>query len=245
MLACSHHIADHGNTSFGLSLKGSYVKDTRNRTIFAESGRLSSISAEVFLGMEGASHTSLMYRTETNKGYVLKTFGFDWPTVLQAKTIIGLGFGLGSATSLPFYNKYFAGGSGTVRGFKGSSLGPLTYNAPRSQNTCAAKAIPGKFIECDAIGGDFLSAAQFNWIFSPPAFLGEDSRSLRTTLFVDIGNVFEKVGDFEYNELRASYGIEFNFLTPIGGVSIGFTSALKSKEGDDTQPVIFQLGGAF
>ena len=57
----THHIADHGNTSFGLSLKGSYVKDTRNRTIFAESGRLSSISAEVFLGMEGASHTSLMY----------------------------------------------------------------------------------------------------------------------------------------------------------------------------------------
>lgn len=241
----THHIADHGNTSFGLSLKSSFVKDTRNRTVFAETGRLSSISAELFLGIEGASHTSLMYKTETNKGYVLKTFGFDWPTVLQAKTIIGLGFGLGSATSLPFYNKYFAGGSGTVRGFKGSSLGPLTYNAFRSENTCAAKAIPGKFIECDAVGGDFLSAAQFNWIFTPPAFLGEDTRSLRTTLFIDVGNVFEKINNFEYNELRASYGIEFNILTPVGAVTVGFVDTLKTKEGDDTQPIVFQLGGNF
>ena len=241
----THHVADHGNTAFGISLKGSFVHDTRNRTIFAESGMLTSVTGEVFMGIEGASHASTFFRTEFNKGLILKTFGFDWPTVLQAKTIIGLGVGLNGATSLPFYNKFFAGGNGTVRGFKGSSLGPLTYNAGRAEKTCAAKAVPNKFIECDAVGGDFLSAAQFNWIFAPPAFLGEDTRSLRTTLFVDIGNVFEKVNDFEYNELRASYGVEFNVLTPIGGVTVGFVDTLKSKEGDDTQPVVFQLGGAF
>ena len=241
----THHIEDHGNTSFGLSLKGSYVSDSRNRTIFAESGILNSLTTEIFLGLEGASYATMQYRTESNKGYMLKTFGFDWPTVLQAKTIVGLGVGLQGATSLPFYSKFFAGGNTTVRGFKGASLGPLTYNAGRNENTCAAKAIPGKFIECDAIGGDFLTAAQFNWIFSPPAFLGEDTRSLRSTLFVDIGNVFEKINNFEYNELRASYGIEFNVLTPIGGVTVGFVDTLKSKEGDDTQQVVFQLGGNF
>ena len=100
-------------------------------------------------------------------------------------------------------------------------------------------------MKCDAIGGDFTTSAQFNWVFSPPPFLGEDTRALRTTLFFDIGNVFEKVNNFDYNELRASYGIEFNILTPIGGVSVGFVSAINDQEGDDTQPVIFQLGGAF
>ena len=241
----THHLSDHGNTAFGLSLKSTYVKDTRNRTLFAESGFLGSLAGELFLGIEGASYTTLMFKTESNKSYNLKTFGFDWPTVLQAKTTLGIGTGLGGTTSLPFYNKYFAGGSGSVRGFKGSSLGPLTYNAPRGATTCAAKAVPGKFIECDAVGGDFISTAQFNWIFSPPAFLGEDARALRTTLFVDIGNVFEKVNEFAYNELRASYGIEFNVLTPIGGVTVGFVDTLKSKEGDDTQPIVFQLGGNF
>ncbi len=243
----THHITDHGNNAFGVTLKSSYVSDTRNRTIFAESGVLNSLTGELFIGVEGASYASSFYKTESNKSYILKTFGFDWPTVLQAKTSLGIGVGLGSATSLPFYTKYFAGGTGTVRGFKGSSLGPLTYNAPRDGDgtTCAAKAVPGKYIECDAVGGDFLSAAQFNWIFAPPPFLGEDTRSLRTTLFIDVGNVFEKVNDFEYNDLRASYGIEFNVLTPIGGVTVGFVDTLKSKEGDDTQPVVFQLGGAF
>ena len=243
----THHLADHGNSVFGLSLKSTYVIDTRNRTLFAESGVLASLAGEVFLGMEGASYTTLMFKTESNKSFILKTFGFDWPTVLQAKTTLGIGAGLFGTTSLPFYNKYFAGGSGSVRGFKGSSLGPLTYNAPRDGDgtTCAAKAVPGKYIECDAVGGDFLSTAQFNWIFSPPAFLGEDARALRTTLFVDIGNVFEKVNDFEYNDLRASYGIEFNVLTPIGGVTVGFVDTLNSKEGDDTQPIVFQLGGNF
>ena len=168
----------------------------------------------------------------------------------QLKTTVGIGAGLGSATSLPFYNKYFAGGNTTVRGYKGSSLGPLTYNAPSTLvgsgfHSCRAKAIPGKYRKCDAVGGDFMTVAQFNWVFSPPPFLGEDTRALRTTLFFDVGNVFEKVNNFDYNELRGSYGVEFNILTPIGGVSVGFVSAINDQEGDDTQPVIFQLGGAF
>ena len=241
----THHVADHGNTAFGVKIKSSYVTDTRNRTVFAETGVLTRLSGDVFLGASGASHMSATYRTESNKGYILKTFGFDWPTVFQLKTTVGIGAGLGSATSLPFYNKYFAGGNTTVRGYKGSSLGPLTYNAGRNENTCAAKAIPGKYIKCDAVGGDFLTTAQFNWVFSPPPFLGEDTRALRTTLFFDVGNVFEKVNNFDYNELRGSYGIEFNVLTPIGGVSVGFVSTINEQEGDDTQPVIFQLGGAF
>ncbi|MDA7748454.1 outer membrane protein assembly factor BamA [Gammaproteobacteria bacterium] len=241
----THHITDHGNTAFGVKIKSSYVTDTRNRTVFAETGVLTQLNGDIFLSASGASHMSATYRTESNKGYMLKTFGFDWPTVFQLKTTVGIGAGLGSATSLPFYNKYFAGGNGTVRGYKGSSLGPLTYNAGRNETTCAAKAIPGKYIECDAVGGDFMTSAQFNWVFSPPPFLGEDTRALRTTLFFDIGNVFEKVNNFDYNELRASYGIEFNVLTPIGGVSVGLVSAINDQEGDDTQPVIFQLGGAF
>ena len=246
----THHVADHGNAAFGIKLKSNYITDTRNRTVFAETGVLTRLNADVFLAATGASHMSVTHRTESNRGYILKTFGFDWATVFQLKTTVGIGVGLGGTTSLPFYNKYFAGGNTTVRGYKGSSLGPLTYNAPRTEegsgaNSCRAKAVPGKFIKCDAVGGDFMTTAQFNWVFSPPPFLGEDTRALRTTLFFDVGNVFEKVNNFNYNQLRASYGIEFNVLTPIGGVSVGLVAAVNDREGDDLQPVIFQLGGTF
>ena len=53
------------------------------------------------------------------------------------------------------------------------------------------------------------------------------------------------MNNFDYNDLRASIGVEFNVLTPIGGVTVGFVDTLKSQEGDDTQEVVFQLGGNF
>ena len=241
----THHIADHGNRSIGLSLTGQYIYDTRDRTIFASEGSKFDINPNIFFAADGASYASATFSSEHNTPYTLKTFGFDWETVLQFKTRVGIGAGLFGTTSLPFYSKYFAGGNRSVRGFKGSSLGPLTYNDPRSSNTCAAKAVPGKFIKCDAVGGDFLTTAQANWIFPPPPFLGVDNRTARVTLFADIGNVFEDINDFDYNELRASYGIQAQFMTPVGAVSIGFVDAFKSEEGDNTQPVIFSLGGSF
>ena len=49
------------------------------------------------------------------------------------------------------------------------------------------------------------------------------------------------MNDFDYNELRASYGVQFNVMTPVGGVSVGIANALREKEGDDFQAVIFRL----
>ena len=41
---------------------------------------------------------------------------FDWNSVLQTKPQIGFGAGLIGSSSLPFHDKFFAGGDGTVRG---------------------------------------------------------------------------------------------------------------------------------
>ncbi len=241
----THHIDDHGENSLGVNLRANYTSDTRNRTRFAETGYLNELQANLFIALDGASYVQGRYDTEFNFPYTITTFGFDWNTTLRMKTILGLGVGLGGTTSLPFYAKYFAGGNNTVRGFKGASLGPFTYNAPRGANTCASKAVDGKFIKCDTVGGDFLTVAQFDWVFPPPEFLGEETGGIRASLFADVGNVFEKINNFDYNELRASYGIQFNALTPVGSLSIGFANALREKEGDDFQSVIFRLGGAF
>ena len=158
---------------------------------------------------------------------------FDWNTTFQVKPQVGIGIGLMGSSNLPFHDKYFAGGDKTVRGFDSGSLGPL-----RNNTTCTAKT-------CDAIGGDFLAIIQNDWVFPPPPFLGQDKRVFRGSLFLDIGNVFEDISDFSYSDLRGSYGIQLNFRTPVGAVSMGFVDAFKSKTGDDTKPVIFSLGGAF
>ena len=225
----------HGNTHIGFLFNANYTEDTRDRTIYASTGKRQSLISNLYVPPDfDYSYASVKFIGEYNKPYKLNFFNiFDWSTVLQTKPQIGLGAGLIGSSSLPFHDKFFAGGDRTVRGFDSNSLGPL-----RNNTTCTAKT-------CDAIGGDFLFAIQNNWIFPPPPFLGEDNRNFRASLFVDIGNVFEDIADFSYSDLRGSYGIQGNFRTPVGAVSIGFVNAFKSKEGDDTKPVIFSLGGAF
>ena len=228
-------IDDYGDVHLGFVFNANLTEDTRDRVVYATTGRRQSITSSFYLPPDlEYSYASAQFSGEYNRPFNLNFFGiFDWSTVLQTKPLLGLGIGLFEISKLPFHNKFFAGGDRTVRGFDSNSLGPL-----RNNTTCTAKT-------CDAIGGDFLAVIQSNWIFPPPPFLGKDQRNFRASLFVDFGNVFEDIGDFSYSELRGSYGIEANFRTPVGAVSIGFVDAFKSKTGDDTKPVIFSLGGAF
>ena len=231
----TNFINKHGNTHFGVAFNASLIEDTRNRTVYATQGMRQSLTSNLYVPPDlDYSYASLKFSGEYNTPYKLNVLDiFDWDTTFQVKPQIGIGVGLIGSSNLPFHDKYFAGGDKSVRGFDSGSLGPL-----RNNTTCTA-------ITCDAIGGDFLAVLQNDWVFPPPPFLGEDKRVFRGSLFLDIGNVFEDISDFSYSDLRGSYGIQLNFRTPVGAVSMGFVDTFKSKTGDDTKPIIFSLGGAF
>ena len=228
-------IDKHGNTHLGFLFNGNITEDTRDRTVYASTGKRQSLNSNFYLPPDlDYSYASLKFTGEYNTPYVLNFLDiFDWNTVFTVKPQVGIGMGLIGSSSLPFHDKFFAGGDNSVRGFDSNSLGPL-----RNNTTCTAKT-------CDAIGGDFFLALQNDWVLPPPPFLGEDKRIFRASLFLDIGNVFEDVSDFSYSDLRGSYGLQLNFRTPVGAVSMGFVDTFKSKDGDDTKPIIFSLGGAF
>ena len=228
-------INKYGDSHFGLLLNASFIEDTRDRTVYAVRGKRQSITSNFFVKPDfDYSYASVKFTGEYNTPYKLNFFDmFDWDTSFQVKPQIGFGIGLTGSSDLPFHDKFFAGGDKSVRGFDSGSLGPL-----RNNTTCTAKT-------CDAIGGDFLVVLQNDWVFPPPPFLGQDKRIFRGSLFLDIGNVFEDAADFSYSDLRGSVGIQLNFRTPVGAVSMGFVDTFKSKTGDDTKPIIFSLGGAF
>ena len=130
----------------------SYTEDTRDRVVYASTGRRQSLTSSLYLPPDlEYSYASVRLTGEYNKPFNFNFLGmFDWNTVLQTKPQLGLGIGLIEISKLPFHDKFFAGGDRTVRGFDSNSLGPL-----RNNTTCTAKT-------CDAIGGDFL--AVFNQI---------------------------------------------------------------------------------
>ena len=100
----------------------------------------------------------------------------------------------------------------------------------------------------DPIGGNLLTEASLELIFPTP--FAPESRSVRTFLFADAGNVFETersdiVADFDVTDLRTSVGVGLTWLTAIGPLSFNLAKALNDQTGDDTEVFQFSLGQTF
>ena len=139
------------------------------------------------------------------------------PVVLAAAGRLGLGTGFGGAL-LPF-ERFFAGGGNTVRGYAQVSLGPVNvFGATAGGN---ALLILNQEIRVPIV-----------WRF-------------RGVGFVDAGNVFESVPDFTLRGLRTSAGVGLRIESPIGLVRLDYGLALQRAEGEPRGRFFFSLGQVF
>jgi len=139
------------------------------------------------------------------------------------KGSLGLAQGYGD-NYLPFFKRYYGGGSSSVRGFNFNSLG-ATY-------------ADGK-----AKGGE-LSMLAGTSIISPLKFV-KDSDSMRMSAFIDAGAIEEKASNIGFDEIRMSTGVAFSWLTPVGPIGIYAAKPLVKKSADKTKTVEFTLGTSF
>ncbi|MCW0385846.1 outer membrane protein assembly factor BamA [Xanthomonas sacchari] len=133
-----------------------------------------------------------------------------------------------TASGLPFYENFYAGGTNSVRGFEDNTLGP------RSEATASYR-------RGQPLGGSFKTVGSFEMYF-PKLF---DSPSARISAFVDFGNVFNGVDNFKSNELRASTGIALLWRAPVGPISISYAIPLKKEDNDEIERLQFTFGGQF
>ena len=136
---------------------------------------------------------------------------------------------------LPFFKHFFAGGSNSVRGYDGRSLGPLATR-------------DGK-----PIGGDqrLLLNAE---LLLPPFGGGDAGNDKRFGLFIDGGMVFGQGVDIEGkdfqesidpSELRYSAGLTFNWFSPIGPFAMSYAEPLNKAKGDKTESFQITVGSVF
>jgi len=133
-----------------------------------------------------------------------------------------------TASGLPFFENFYAGGTNSVRGFEDNTLGP------RSEPTAS-------YNRGQPLGGSLKTVGSIEAYF-PRLF---DSPSARVSAFFDVGNVYNGVDNFKANELRASAGVALLWRAPVGPISISYAFPLKKEDGDEIERLQFTFGGQF
>lgn len=221
---------NNGQTSFNsLTLNTSFSHDTRNRTVFASAGSQQTIGINLTAPGSDLEYYKASYITNTY-------FSVTSATTLLLRSNIAYGDGYGKTSKLPFFERYFAGGIRTVRGYESNSLGPRD---PASGF---------------AIGGNMRVTAGADYIFPIP-FVEKPPSSVRLSAFYDIGNVFlddyytfnadpDETG-FQIDQLRSSVGLSLVWVSPIGPLRFSYAETIDDVPGDDLRAFQFSIGSFF
>jgi outer membrane protein assembly factor BamA len=123
---------------------------------------------------------------------------------------------------LPASERFFAGGDTTIRGFALDTVG-----AP---NTISAQGFPK--------GGN--AVVILNAELRVPVW-----REVGMALFVDGGNVFNRVTELDLGELRGSAGFGVRYRSPIGPVRLDLGFKMDRRETESRTALHFSIGQAF
>jgi outer membrane protein insertion porin family len=142
----------------------------------------------------------------------------------------------GDTDRIPLHERYFLGGSNTVRGFRVGGISPVA----RAQRRVVD--IDGNQVFFD---DDLRVGGESEW-FSNLELRYKWNETIQTVAFFDAGNVFEEAGDFSLSNTRASVGsgLRLNlFSNALVRLDLGFPIAKQSE--DEKQSFQFNFGASF
>ena len=251
--------ADSESNTSGTNFKNDYNTyslllgwdySTIDRPVFPTKGMNHTVNLD--LGFGDQTYQKIVY-----KGNVYYPLAKDFVARGYAK--------LGYGNDLPFYENFYAGGYGSVRGYESSSLGPRSpYFAQMDRYEQDLETFGKGYGE--EVGGNALATVGAELILPMP-FKGDWADQVRPVLFVEGGQVFDTTdkedkkvkfvdGKFEEsadgvpllrqdNSMRYSAGAGVTWYTPIGPISLSYAKPFGDKEGDKTEEVQFQIGSTF
>jgi len=214
----------YGRKSDEVTMAFGWSRNTFDRYLFPENGMRQSAS----LSMSVPGSHLQYFRLTYDMAYYKKLYrGF----IFNATALAGYGDGFGKTKELPFYRNFFAGGIGTVRGFDDNSLGPRdTANNP--------------------FGGNLLVAGSTG-IILPNSLFG-DIQSVRTQIFIDVGQIYDKNLKYNLNDssslrnpddgLRYSAGVSLTWMSPLAPLVFSYAIPLNKSDTDKVKKFSFTFG---
>jgi len=223
------YVNTFGSDNDVVRVDASWARDTRNSFLFPTHGTLQRVSSEVGTPLGSLQYYKVSFQHQ-------QFFSLSEHFTLMVNGEIGLGGGL-DGKPLPFFENFYAGGSGSVRGFATGTLGP-------------------KDIAGDALGGEQRVTGNLELFFPLPGI--KDDQSLRMSAFIDAGGAYGPGGspigingpqstysEFSFDELGVSAGVAVLWVSPLGPLKFSLAQPLVSQPGDEEEVFQFTLGNSF
>jgi outer membrane protein insertion porin family len=219
------HVKATGDTFLTLAPAVGWTHDTLNRAIFPNKGGQQRFSALATIPGSDLEYYKVGYKQQIYFP-VAKDFTF------KLNGEVGYGDGYGKTNTLPFFENYFGGGTGSIRGFRNNTVGPRDSNFY-------------------PFGGSskIIGNAEF---FFPVPFM-PDTKSVRLGAFFDGGKISN---GFMKDRFKFSTGVSGEWMSPFGALSVSAALPLNSVNassnttpnsttGDQTQMFQFNFGQNF
>ena len=249
---------------------------TLNRGTFPTSGSSQRASVEVSAPFSDIQYFKANYDF---KYYLPLSDDQQWSLLTRFNIAYGNGYGeddVGNEFLLPFWESFRVGGQGDLRGFEPNTVGPRAIYSFADQVSGPPDwtGLPGGYpegvgaesvqVSRYAVGGNAKVVGGIELIVPTP-FIDEGMRnSVRTSVFVDVGTVWDTEFDYDqYKDLelignsqelsdysdpgdfRVSAGVSVQWISPMGPLTFSLGRALKEVEGDETQVFSFNIGTTF
>jgi len=255
----------YGDDFDTLSLSFGWSNSTFNRGVFPTDGLSQRFNAELALPVGDLQFYKLSYNADAY-------FPIGDISAFRFKGRLAYADSYGDIDTLPFFENYFGGGIGSVRGFQTRSLGPKGTPAASLVAAPIDTASDGTLnnslddyvyvrdgnsllqvddSDINTIGGDTLLELSAELVFPTPFVKNRDK--VRTTFFIDAGNVFSSnCGEFQENcsnldpsKLSVAAGFSLQWLSPIAPLSFSFARPLVEQPFDRPDFFQFSLGQTF
>ena len=199
------------------SLNPAVILDKRNDPFNPTQGSIHGLNVKEAMNFLGS-------RADFTKVSVQST----WYLSAAERTIValsgraGMGWPHRDTQEIPLHERFYLGGSTTVRGYTQDSVGPFNLNA-------SGDRVP--------TGGSSMIQLNAELRLNTAAGGG-------VVFFTDAGNVWVEQA-IDLNDLRASYGAGLRYHTPVGPLRIDYGQKIHRRSGESPGELHFSIGQAF
>jgi outer membrane protein insertion porin family len=201
----SQGLKDEVGTNIISSMQFGLTFDDRDNIFYSTKGNLLSGSMEFAGGPLAGDRDFWKFF-----GRASHYFPLPRKSVLEVRGRVGVGDAYGSSKDIPIYERFFAGGAYTVRGYDERSIGPVDP------------------LTGDPLGGDALAVGNIEYTYPLLDFL-------KVAAFYDVGNVWAKSSEIFSGGYKSGVGLGIRIKTPLGPMMLDYGIPLDKESGKETR----------